>query len=133
MGGRGRGSRQGLVLHTPLRGLVAVATRSSATGIGVGLGYYFFEQIFVGIFINLFDWFQRIADFLLVYNIGAFMGAGDSEGEGGNGGGFTIGGFLGDAPSELHAFLVIAAYILVLGGLAFYLFQRRDIPGASRS
>ena len=120
--------------YVALVGLVAVATRSSAAGIGVGLGYYFFEQIVVGIFINLFDWFQRVADFLLVYNIGAFMGAGDSGGEGGNGGGFTIiGGFLGDAPSELHAFLVIAAYILVLGGLAFYLFQRRDIPGASRS
>ena len=30
---------------------------------GVGLGYYFFEQIFLGIFINLFDWFQNVADF----------------------------------------------------------------------
>ena len=40
---------------------------------------------------------------------------------------------LGDAPGELHAFLVLAAYAPVLGGLAFYLFHRRDIPGASRS
>ena len=118
--------------YAALVGLVTVATRSSATGMGVGLGYYFFEQIFVGIFINLFDWFQRAADFLLVYNIGAFMGAGDGEGESG-GGGITIGGNLGDAPGELHAFLVLMAYVLVLGGLAFYLFQRRDIPGASRS
>ena len=44
---------------------------------GVGLGYYFFEQIFLGIFINLFDWFQNVADFLLVYNIGVFMSGGD--------------------------------------------------------
>ena len=120
--------------YAALVGLVTVATRSSATGMGVGLGYYFFEQIFVGIFINLFDWFQRAADFLLVYNIGAFMGAGDGEGESGGGGiTITIGGNLGDAPGELHAFLVLMAYVLVLGGLAFYLFQRRDIPGASRS
>ena len=60
------------------------------------------------------------------------MGAGDGEGESG-GGGIAIGANLGDAPEELHAFLVLAAYVLVLGGLAFYLFQRRDIPGASRS
>ena len=60
--------------YVALLGLVTVATRSSAAGMGVGLGYYFFEQIFVGIFINLFDWFQRVADFLLVYNIGVFMG-----------------------------------------------------------
>ena len=49
--------------YVALVGLVTVATRSSATGMAVGLGYYFFEQIFVGIFINLFDWFQRAAEF----------------------------------------------------------------------
>ncbi len=79
------------------------------------------EQIFLGIFINLFDWFQNVADFLLVYNIGVFMSGRDAE------------GFAGPTQGELHAFLVLAAYVLVLGGLAFYLFHRRDIPGASRS
>ena len=114
-----------------LVGLVAVATRSSAAGIGVGLGYYFLEQTAVGILLSLFDWFQRVADYLLVYNIGAFMNT-VAEDEGPSGGGaFGIVG--GNPPGELHTFLVIAAYILVLGGLAFYLFQRRDIPGASRS
>ena len=114
-----------------LVGLVAVATRSSAAGIGVGLGYYFLEQTAVGILLSLFDWFQKVADYLLVYNIGAFMNT-VAEDEGASGGGaFGIVG--GTPPGELHTFLVIAAYILVLGGLAFYLFQRRDIPGASRS
>ena len=89
---------------------------------GVGLGYYFFEQIFLGIFINLFDWFQNVADFLLII-ISAHERWRCR----------AIGGTLGDAPGELHAFLVLAAYALVLGGLAFYLFHRRDIPGASRS
>ena len=55
-----------------------------------------------------------------------------AEDEGPSGGGaFGIVG--GNPPGEFHTFLVIAAYILVLGGLAFYLFQRREIPGASRS
>ena len=98
---------------------------SSSKRRALSLGYYFFEQIFLGIFINLFDWFQNVADFLLIYNIGVFMSGGDAEGASG------IGGILGDAPGELHAFLVLAAYALVLGGLAFYLFHRRDIPGPS--
>ena len=37
-----------------LVGLVAVATLLLCGGMGVGLGYYFFEQIFLGIFINLY-------------------------------------------------------------------------------
>ena len=115
--------------YAALMCLVSVATRSSAAGIGVGMGYYFLEQTLVGIFINLFDWFQRVADFLLVYNIGAFIAPGDSS-DGEVGGLF---GTIGDIPGELHTFLVLAAYTLVLGGLAFYLFHRRDIPGASRS
>ena len=115
-----------------LVGLAAVATRSSAAGIGVGLGYYFLEQTAVGILLSFFDWFQGVADYLLVYNIGAFMNT-EAADEGGNGGGGAFGVAGGNPPGDLHTFLVIAAYILVLGGLAFYLFQRRDIPGASRS
>ena len=111
--------------------LVAVATRSSAAGTGAALGYYFLEQTVVAILLALFDWFQGVADYLLVYNISAFMGGG-AEDEGGNGS-ITFGVVGGDPPGELHTALVIAAYLLVLGGLAFYLFQRRDIPGASRS
>lgn len=111
--------------------LVAVVTRSSAAGLGVGLGYYFLEQTAVAILLALFDWFQGVADYLLVYNISAFMGGGAGD-EGGNGS-ITFGVVGGDPPGELHTALVMAAYLLVLGGLAFYLFQRRDIPGASRS
>ena len=35
-----------------------------------------------------------------------------------------------DPPGELHAFLVLLAYIVVLGAAAFWLFQRRDVAGA---
>ena len=116
--------------YAALVGLAAVATRSSAAGIGMGLAYYFVEQTAAGILLGLFDWFQKVADYLLIYNTGALMGNSGPD-EGGDGG--VIGAIGGESPGELHSLLVIAAYILVLGGLAFYLFQRRDIPGASRS
>ena len=106
--------------------LVTVAVRSSAAGIGVGVGYYFLEQTMVGIFSALFDWFQNVADFLPVYSMEAFSGAG---------GGISIGGGGGESTEyagDLHTLLVMAAYTLVSGALAFYLLHRRDIGGASR-
>ena len=35
-----------------------------------------------------------------------------------------------DPPSQLHAFLVVTAYMLIAGVAAFWLFQRKDIVGA---
>ena len=104
--------------------LVTVAVRSSAAGIGIGVGYYFLEQTVVGIFGALFDWFQNVADFLPVASMDAFAS---------QGGGVSIGG--GESPNyagDLHTLLVMAAYTLVAGALAFYLLHRRDVGGASR-
>ena len=104
--------------------MVTVAARSSAAGIGIGVGYYFLEQTVVGIFGSLFDWFQNVAEFLPIFNMEAFVGAG---------GGVTV--FEVESPDyagDLHALLVMAAYTLVAGALAFYLLHRRDIGGASR-
>ena len=106
--------------------LVTVAVRSSAAGIGVGVGYYFLEQTMVGIFGAFFDWFQNIAEFLPVYSMEAFVNTG---------GGISIGGGGGESPDyagDLHTLLVMAAYTLVAGALAFYLLHRRDVGGASR-
>ena len=106
--------------------LVTVAVRSSAAGIGVGVGYYFLEQTVVGIFGAFFDWFQNIAEFLPVYSMEAFVNTG---------GGISIGGGGGESPDyagDLHTLLVMAAYTLVAGALAFYLLHRRDVGGASR-
>ena len=111
--------------------LVVVVTRSTTAGIGIGFVYYILEPIVVAISTGFFDRFQGVRDFLLVYNIGAFMAAGGTS-EGGNPV-FSIGAGAGGAPGEMQSFLVIAAYTLVLGGVAFYLFHRRDIPGATRS
>ena len=35
-----------------------------------------------------------------------------------------------EPPGTLHAFLVLLAYIIVLGAATFWLFQRRDVTGA---
>ena len=90
--------------------LVTVAVRSSAAGIGVGVGYYFLEQTMVGIFGAFFDWFQNIAEFLPVYSMEAFVNTG---------GGISIGGGGGESPDyagDLHTLLVMAAYTLVVRG-----------------
>lgn len=115
--------------YVVLAALFTVLTRSSAGGMAIALAYSFGEQIVVLILINLFDWFQNVADFLLGRNIAGWMLGEQREGLRGMilGGGVGLGEF----PDGLHAFLVLGAYILVLGGLAFWLFQKRDVQGAS--
>ena len=113
-----------VIPYVAMVSLVTVATRSSAAGIGIGVGYYFLEQTVVGIFSALFDWFQNVADFLPISNMEAFVNAG---------GGVSISGEgSSDYAGDLHTLLVMAAYTLVSGALAFYLLHRRDIGGASR-
>ncbi len=110
-----------------LAACVTMLTASSAVGMAVALAYYFAEQIVVGIFINLFDWFQNVADYLMVENINTWM-QGNQQGRVSFGGD----GNLAEATTgELHAFLVLSAYLLVLGVIAFRRFQKRDIAGAS--
>lgn len=105
--------------YLALTGFMTVLVRSSAAGMAIGLGYYFAEQIVVQLFSNFFDWFSTVADYLLVQNISAWAG-GFSFGAGGDGG-----------PGTLHSFLVLAVYTVALGTAAFWLFQRRDVAGAS--
>ncbi|MFW6174726.1 MAG: ABC transporter permease subunit [Chloroflexota bacterium] len=108
-----------LVPYVGLTALVTVLARSSAIGMAVGLGYLFAEQILVALLSNLFQWFSNVADFLLVQNINAFVGSGG------------LGGPAGDGPGVLQASLVLAAYTVLFGALAFWMFQRRDVGGAS--
>ena len=108
-----------LLPYIALTAFVTVVARSSAAGMAIGLGYYFFEQLIVALFSNLFSWFQNVADFFLVRNISAWTGA--------------AGGFpgTGTLPDATQAIIVLAVYTLVLGGVAFWLFERRDVQGAT--
>ncbi len=101
---------------------VTVLARSSAAGMAIGLGYYFAEQLVIALFSALFSWFQNVADFLLVRNITAWTGGGT-----GGGGGFNT----GTLPDQTHALVVLAVYTLALGAAAFWLFERRDVAGAT--
>jgi ABC-type transport system involved in multi-copper enzyme maturation permease subunit len=110
-----------LVSYLALTGLVTVLTRSSATGTAISLGYFFAELIIVAIFTNLFDWFAAVAEYFLVQNILAWAEGSQS----------AIGIDGGTGPGQIHAFAVILVYLVALGGGAFWLFQRRDVTGAS--
>ena len=105
--------------YIALTAFVTVVARSSAAGMAIGLGYYFFEQLIIALFSNLFSWFQNIADFMLVRNISAWTGAS---------GGFPGTGALPDAT---QAIIVLAVYTLILLGVAFWLFERTDVQGAT--
>jgi ABC-type transport system involved in multi-copper enzyme maturation permease subunit len=105
--------------YIALTAFVTIIARSSAAGMAIGLGYYFFEQLIVALFSALFSWFQNVADFFLVRNISAFTGAA---------GGFPGAGTLPDAT---QAAIVLTVYTLVFGGIAFWLFERRDVAGAT--
>ena len=103
--------------YITLTAFVTVLARSSAAGMAIGLGYYFAEQILVALLSNFFSWFTNVAEYLPVHSISAWSGAGF--------GGPT-------APADLaKAGFVLVAYTLVLGALAFWIFHRRDVQGAT--
>jgi ABC-2 type transport system permease protein len=103
-----------------------VLTTSSAAGMAISLVYYYVESIVVAIFLNLFTWFESVASYLLGRNTTALMRSGDDMPVMN----FVIGGGFGTFPSALHAFLVLTAYVLALGGLALWLFRQRDLTGS---
>jgi ABC-type transport system involved in multi-copper enzyme maturation permease subunit len=111
-----------LLPYVALVTFVTIFARSSAAGMAIGLGYYFAEQLIIALFSALFSWFQNVADFLLVRNITAWTGGG-----GAGGGGFAV----GTLPDQTHAIVLLAIYTLVLAAVAFWMFERRDVAGAT--
>ena len=111
----------GLIPYAILALFLSVLTSSSSLGIALSVAYYFVESFLVG----MFDWFDNVSDFLLGPTVISWMTEAGIH--------TTDEGplYLVSHPSsQLHAFFVIAAYIVILGGAAFWLFQRRDIAGA---
>ena len=74
---------------------------------------------------GLFDWFSNVTDYLLGANTTIWMTTTDVVTTAGSALLFDI----ADPPGTLHAFLVLLIYVVVLGGVATWLFQRRDIAG----
>ncbi|MFC1944237.1 ABC transporter permease subunit [Chloroflexota bacterium] len=116
----------GLIPYVALAAIVTILTSSSAAGIGLGLGYYFVEQIAVTILIYLFGWFETVADYLLGYNVTAWM----LSSQLGDGGGiFANDTDISSYPGELHALIVISVYTLAMCAFALWIFRRKDIGG----
>ena len=107
-----------LIPYIALTAFVTVLARSSAAGMAIGLGYYFAEQILTALLSNFFSWFTNVADYLPVHNIAAWSGGS---------------GFGGPAvPADLaHAGFVLVGYTLAFTALAFWIFHRRDVQGAT--
>ena len=116
----------GLLPYAILTLFLTVLTSSSSMGIALSAAYYFFELILVSILGGIFDWFNNVSDFLLGTNATAWM---------------TETGVRRPAATPrcstsaarrepCGAFLILLAYVVVLGGTAFWLFQRKDVTGA---
>ena len=115
----------GLVPYAILALFLSVLTSSSSMGIAFSLAYFFVESILVQILGGLFDWFSNVTDLLLGPSVTSWITETGirTTGEGAM---FPV----NDTSSQLHAFFVITAYIIVLGAAAFWLFLRKDIAGA---
>jgi ABC-2 type transport system permease protein len=109
-----------VVPYVALTAMATVLTRSTAAGMGIGLGYFIAEGIAIDLLSALFDWFQNVADYLPVRNITAFAG--------GNVGFRSTGA---QDIGTVHAGLVLACYLLAFCVIALRVFQRRDVAGSS--
>jgi ABC-type transport system involved in multi-copper enzyme maturation permease subunit len=98
---------------------VTVLTQSTAAGMAIALGYSFTEGLLITLLSAIFEWFEPVADYLLMRNINAFAG-----------GGFGPGGGNSDI-TQSHAAIVLATYAVVLGGVAILRFRWRDVAGAA--
>ncbi len=115
----------GLMPYAILALFLSVLTSSSSMGIAFSLAYFFAESILLATLIGLFDWFSNVTDFLLGPSVTSWMTEAGIHTTG-QGSMFPV----SHPSSQLHAFLVITAYIIIIGVVAFWLFQRKDIAGA---
>ena len=113
----------GLAPYVLLALFFTVLTSSAGAGTAISLGYFLAETITAGVLLNLFD---SVTDLLLGTNITAWMTEPGVKSASVN----AVILDMIDLPGTLHAFLVLLAYMVVLGGATLWLFQRRDIAGA---
>jgi ABC-type transport system involved in multi-copper enzyme maturation permease subunit len=109
-----------LLPYMALAAFFTVLTTSWAAGMAISVVYRFAEQIASVVFVEMSKRLDTVVSYMLGRNADAWMIAGDARS-------IDIGETLITFPSGLHAFLVLMVYTLVLGGLAFWIFQRRDV------
>lgn len=99
--------------------LVAVWTRSTAAGIGVGLGVLFLEQVVLSLIGLAGGVFSRLPGAFLSRNVTAIMHLNHVSG--------TVTGSDTTLPNPWQAAGVLAIYTIVFIALSFWLFRSRDI------
>jgi ABC-type transport system involved in multi-copper enzyme maturation permease subunit len=104
--------------------LFAILGRSTAAGIGFGIGASVLETIITGLLSIAHGWLAKIPNYLLSTNIQKISSLAQSSG------GVTINvGSSSTAPSALHAFIVLAVYCVVFTAISYTIFQKRDVTG----
>ena len=108
-----------------LAGFFTVLTTSSRIGAALALGYYFGEQVVVSILNLVYDGSQKVTQFMLGPSVSAWLSSGDAVGIGPEG----MLARVAEGPGVLVAFLVIAAYTVILAGATLWVFLQRDVGG----
>lgn len=102
--------------------LFTVLGRSTAAGIGFGMGVFFLESLFTGLMQTTHGWLATIPNYLLSTNVQVINLLAQSSA--------TIKMEINtQPPSTLHAFIVLAIYIIAFSAISFILFQKRDVKG----
>jgi ABC-type transport system involved in multi-copper enzyme maturation permease subunit len=110
--------------YTLLAFLFTVVGKSTAAGIGFGIGASVLESIITGLLSIAHGWLAKIPDYLLSPNISKITSLSGASG------GVTVrAGTNTPVPSSLHAFIVVAVYCVVFTAIAYTILQRRDVTG----
>ena len=112
-----------LVPYVVLAMFLTTLTQSTAQGTALSLIVYVVDFSVLPPILGLVSWLENIREFLLSDTAGEWMTRYTFEIEE-----VTAGGPL-EQPDPIQAFFVMLAYILVMGGATYWLFQRRDITG----
>ena len=102
--------------------LFAVLGRSTAAGIGFGIGASFLESIITGLMQMAHGWLAKIPNYLISTNVTVINSLAQSYNT------IKVGTNI-QTPSVLHAFIVLAVYSVAFIAISFTLFQKRDVTG----
>lgn len=115
--------RTGFVMlpYMALAFLLAVWSRSTALGIGVGLAVLFLEPVLAQVLAGVGGPLKNLPDALLGQNTAAVMRANSTSADA------AFSNPTADLPSAWRAAAILAAYTVAFLGLAFWRFRTRDI------
>jgi|WetSurMetagenome_2_1015567.scaffolds.fasta_scaffold17209_5 ABC-2 type transport system permease protein len=102
--------------------LFTVLGRSTAAGIGFGIGASVLESIITGLLSMTHGWLAKIPQYLLSTNIQTINALSQSSLK------LTMGTNT-QITSTPHAFIVLAIYCVVFIAVSFIIFQKRDVTG----